>query len=305
MIYFIKYQLSLLAVAMFSLGCNITQQENPQDATQNAAQASEEKLDDAQVNAFATLEQKAAAALNSQQMVLARQLIGKGLQQTQKAGRQYEMYEARFSLLKGKLEHQKGRSTEARRFFGDAMAVFRIRKNASGTFEVRLAQASLEESSGDFAAAQRELDEAQKLISEVNDANLRGEFTFTQAELFASQMKHKDASRLFLEAAEQFHANKNPKREADSFVALASCEESLEKAQDSKNSLNKAYKIYMGAEDKEGAVKALHKLAQFSLRDEKYKTAKEQLKRVEALYLELGKQSDATKVNQHLSSLPE
>jgi hypothetical protein len=52
-------------------------------------------------------------------------------------------------------------------------------------------------------------------------------------------------------------------------------------------------------------VKALHRLAQFSVREEKYKTAREQFKQVEALYLQLGRQSDATKVNQHIAALPE
>ena len=264
-----------------------------------------EKVTDPQTIVFESLAGKALEALKAENIVLARQYIEKGLQQTQKAGRKYELYEARFSLLKGRLELMEGNTTDARRFLGDAMAVFRITKNTPGTFEVRLAQASIEESGGNFAAAQRELDEAQKLLPNVDDANLKGEFTFKQAELMASQMKHKDAAKLFLEAAETFRTIKNPEREADSFVALSTCEEGLEKPREAKNSLNKAYKIYMEAQNREGAVKALHKLAQFSLREEKYKTAKEQLKKVESLYLELGKHSAATKVSQHISSLPE
>ena len=295
-----------LVLTSLSMACDVARIENnPESDTQGADTGEEEKLDDTLVNLFVSLEQKAVDALGAEEYVMAKQLIDRGLQKTQKAGRKYELYEARFSLLKGKLEHLKGSSTEARRFFGDAMAVFRIRKNMPGTFEVRLAQATLEEGGGDFAAAQRELDEAEKLLSQIDSANLKVEFTFKQAELYASQMKHQDAARLFLEAAEQFHTNKNASREADAYVALAGCEEALEKPQESKNSLNKAYKIYLAAQNKEGAVKALHRLAQFAVREEKYKTAREQFKQVETLYLELGRQSDATKVNQHIAALPE
>lgn len=301
-----QYLTACLMIASLAVACEVTRSEK------NAAKGDEttdtgevEQLDDSLVNLFGSLEKQAIEALDAEELVRARQLTDNGLHKTQKAGRKYELYEARFSLLKGKLEQIKGSTGEARRFFGDAMAVFRIRKNIPGTFEVRLAQATLEESGGDFAAAQRELDEAEKLLSQIDSANLKVEFTFKQAELFASQMKQQEAARLFLDAAEQFHANKNLSREADAYVALATCEEALEKPQESKNSLNKAYKIYLAAKDTEGAVKALHRLAQFSVREEKYKTAREQFKQVETLYLQLGRQSDATKVNQHIAALPE
>jgi hypothetical protein len=295
-----------LTMALLLFACEVNKKDKTAAEGEETADTGEvEHLDDALVKLFESLEQQAEKALDGEELVQARQLVDKGLHRTQKAGRKYELYEARFALLKGKLEHLQGSTGEARRFFGDAMAIFRIRKNMPGTFEVRLAQATLEETGGDFAAAQRELDEAKKLLPKIESINLKVEFTFKQAELFASQMKHQDAARLFLEAAEQFHANKNQSREADAYVALAACEEAQEKPLQSKNILNKAYKIYLAAKDKEGAVKALHRLAQFSVREEKYKTAREQFKQVEALYLQLGRQSDATKVNQHISALPE
>ncbi|MBN2342182.1 MAG: hypothetical protein JXX29_16035 [Deltaproteobacteria bacterium] len=294
------------AVSFILAACDISPQDKP-EAKENevSIKRPEIKLNETKVAFFTNLERKAVEAFQSDELVRCKQLIHQGLNETQRAGREYEIYEARFSLLRGKLAQKQGRSTDARRFLGDAMAVFRIRKNAQGTFEVHLAQSTIEENAGDFAAAQREIDEAQKLLPKIDDPQLKGAFIMNQASLLVRQMKHVEAAKLFLEAAQHFHSIDAKLQEADAFVLLASCEEAIDKAREAQNSLEKAYKIYTAENSKEGAVKALHKLALFSLREERYKKAKEQLQKVESLYLELDRPSDATKVNQHLSALPE
>lgn len=298
--------LILFSMLLIVSSCNISPKKAPADTSQiPRGESTAPELNPSKVNAFSKLEQQAIRACDSEQIVLCKQLIAKGIKKTQAAGRQYDLFEARFSLLQGTVEQRQNNSIDARRHFADAMAIFRIRKNPQGTFEVHLAQAALEENTGNFSAAQREIDEAQKLLPKVADQNLRGLFITQQAALLVSQMNHKEAAKLFLEAAELFRSLNNKKREADAFVQLAACEEAMEKIRESKNSLEKAYKIYIAEDDKEGAVVALHKLALFSVQEEKFKKAREQLKRVEGLYIELDRQSDATKVNQHLSALPE
>lgn len=297
--------LSLVACDIDPQSAPVKNTKETPGQTQSDSKQPNDSLNKKTIASFVQLEHKANDALRANQMGLCRQLVNKGLKQTQAAGREFDLYEARFSILRGKIENKQGRSTDARRHYADAMAIFRIGKNAQGTFEVHLAQATLEESTGDYAAAQREINEAKKLLSKIDSQQLKGAFVFEQASLLSRQMKHSEAAKLFLEAAKLFQSIEEKTREADSYIRLSACEESMDKPRQSKRSLEKAYKIYTGIKNKEGAAQALHKLALISLREERIKTAKEQLKRVEALYIELDRQSDANKVNQHLSALPE
>jgi len=236
---------------------------------------------------------------------LARKLLNDALQQAKQAGHDFEIERARMLLLIGDVEREGGTELDARRYYADAMAVYRVQGDDQGRFTVHLSQGDLEAGRGDYAAAAREYDAAEALLGAVEDRRLEGEFLIRKGKLASRQMRHSDAIEAFAEAAKLFDIIKNRRARAEALLALAGEEDALDNERNCRRALDKALSIFRDVGDKDGEVRALHKAASLAVRAKQYRKARKLLKKVRELYLALDRQSDATKVLQHLSALPE
>jgi tetratricopeptide (TPR) repeat protein len=254
---------------------------------------------------LAEIERNAEAAITDRDWPLARKLIDDGSELAKEGGHEYDSLRGRLLLLLGDVERENGQEVESRRCYADAMAIFRVQGDDVGRFTVHLAQGELEASRGDYAAAARELGSAEGLLAGIDDQVLKGDFLIHSGRLAARQMRHEDAQKAFAEAARIFDIVKDRGARARALLLLADEEDALDKTRQARRSLDKALAIFREVGDREGEVRALHKAAAIAVREGQHKKARSLLTKVRDLYYKLDRQSDAAKVQQHLSSLPE
>ncbi len=251
------------------------------------------------------LEADLSAALKDRDWPLANRVIGIGGEKTSAAGYEFETMRARFLLQKGNLLRDQDDEVVARRNYADAMAIFRVHGDPVGRFEVHLAQCQLEEILGDYAAASRDLAEAEVLLSKIDDVNLKGAFLIRSGRLAFRQVKHDEAFEAFLEAVRIYAQAKDRIAQADALVLLSDVEDHMGDTSQCRRSLEKALAIFKKSGNKDGEVRALHKLATLAERDKRYRRARTLFQKAHDLYKELDRPSDATKVQQHINALPE
>lgn len=299
----------LVAAGLLVAACGGGDTEADQDRGSGAREnGDDERREDAAAKVESQLieiEREAVKAIDRRDWPLARKLLGDGLGLAKRSGHEFELNRAGLLLSLGDVERESGKEVDARRYYADAMAVYRVQGSGKGRFKVHLSQGDLEAALGDYSAATREYAAAEALLGEVDDRPLEGEFKMRIGRLASRQMRHEDAIAAFAEAAKIFDIVKQPRDRAEALLALAGEEDNLDKETNCRRALDKALSIFRDIGDKEGEVRALHKAAALAERAKRYKKARSLLKKVRELYLALDRQSDAAKVLQHLSSLPE
>jgi len=244
-------------------------------------------------------------ALDARDWPRARRLIASGLERVAKAGSELEPERGDLLLQRGNLSRDMGDEIAARRDYADSMAIFRVHKLDVGRFRVNLAQAQLEEILGAYAAASRQLDEAEALLEKVDDQSLKGAFLMRSGKLAYRQVQLEKAYTELLDAYKIFADLKDGKSKAEVLLQIAFVEDAQGEGKQCKRSLEKALKVFRELKDRDGEVRALHKLAALAARDGHYRRARSLLKDVKELYEELGRSSDAMKVEQRINALPE
>jgi len=254
---------------------------------------------------LAEFQRDAKAAIGERDWPLARKLIKDGLKAAKQGGHDFELERARMLLLLGDVERESGKELDARRYYADSMAVYRVQGDDQGRFTVHLSQGDLEAGRGDYAAATREYAAAEALLGEFDDRQLEGDFLTRSGRLASRQMRHEDAIKAFSDAAKLFDIIKDRRARAEALLALGGEEDALDHERQCRRALDKALSIFRDIGDKDGEVRALHKAASLAVRAKQYRKARKLLGKVRELYLALDRQSDATKVLQHLNALPE
>jgi tetratricopeptide (TPR) repeat protein len=289
------------------LGCNpqtqVLEEANHASKKGSAEKADEPAVDQTQMKELNRLEEEAETAVTNKDWITAKQLVRQGIEESEKS-RDLDTVTARFLLLKGEIALQTGDQTSARRYFTDAMAIFHVRKNDPGRFETFMALGRLEARSGDYAAAERQFQEAGALKPKVQNKALLAKFLVDQGHLAARQMAHKRAAALYTEALTIFDAIKDNRLRAETLLLLAAEEDMLGRLGSSKQSLNRAAKLFQDAEDLDGKVRAVHRLATYAEREKKYAVARRLFTEALELYQKLDQQTAATSVERHLSALP-
>jgi len=296
-----------LATAVFS--CEKQSDDQDAKSVSAVAMAKNKKIDDGKhkriVQSLHQLEDKAVQLMKGGDLTAAKQLIDKGIKQTEASRGKLDNERGRLLLLLGNLERDKGNEIEARRHAADAMALFMVQKNIEGQFRVRLTIATLEENLGDQAAAYRQLDEAEQMLPKIaHNKEFEAEYLMHKGRLFARQMKYDEAMTAFLKASRIFSEN-NKQAQADALMSLAVAEDANNNVKQCRLSLEKALKIYRKIENKDGEVKVLHKMAALAERDKQYRKARILFKKTAELYAQLNRSSDETKVKRHINALPE
>lgn len=244
-------------------------------------------------------------ALKSREWSLARKLIESGLTGATNGGSDFESERGSFLLLRGNLARDMGEEIPSRRDYADAMAVFRVKKNEVGRFKVHLAEAQLEETLGAYAAAARQLGEAEALLGNVDDLALKASFLFRTGKLAYRQVRLDEAYTALFDAYKIYCDLKDQEAKAETLLQISVVEDSKGDSSQSKRSLEKSLKLFRELKNKDGEVRALHMLASLAARDNQYRRARALLEDVEKLYEDLGRSSDAMKVRQRLNALPE
>jgi tetratricopeptide (TPR) repeat protein len=256
-------------------------------------------------NELDALETQARAALDAKDVPEASRLIRRGLAGASAGGAAFDVARGRFILLRGCIARDGGRNVDARRDYADAMALFRVRDDDRGRFEVFLAEAELEELQGDYPAAERQLAEAETLLPKVADDRLRGEYQRRLGRLAYVRARYPDACALYVDATKSFAAARAKRDQAETMIMLASAEDARGDTPLARRTLEKALSLFGELGDKDGEVRALHRLAGFADRDRQFAKERSLLTKVRALYDELGRRSDAVMVERQLASLPE
>ena len=256
-------------------------------------------------NELDALEAQARAAIDAGDRAEAGRLIRRGVGRASAGGAASDVARGRFVLLRGNLARDAGRIVDARRDYADAMALFRVRSDDRGRLEVFLEEAALEEAQGDYAAAERQLAEADALLPGIDDDRLRGDYRRRVGRLAFVRARYPDACALWVEALKSYSAARAKRDQAETLLLLASAEDARGDAPLARRTLEKALAIFVELGDKSGEASALHRLAGFADRDGQFAKERSLLTKVRALYDELGRRSDAVKVERQIASLPE
>ena len=298
-------------LALFVAGCSgdPADQEGSGDDEGTGSSASDKRAkkesDEKLQHELKALEADIVAALKDREGPLANRMMGIGVETASAGGNEFETMRARFLLQKGNLLRDKSDEVAARRNYADAMAIFRVHGDQVGRFEVHLAQCQLEEIRGAYATASRDLAQAELLLSQNEDTNLKGAFLIRSGRLAFRQVKYDEAYEAFLEAVRIYAQAKDRIAQGDALVLLSDVEDHKGDASQCRRSLEKALAIFKKSGNKDGEVRALHKLATLAERDKKYRRARTLLQKAHEIYKELDRSSDATKVQQHINALPE
>jgi tetratricopeptide (TPR) repeat protein len=257
------------------------------------------------LNELEALEAEARTALDAGDVPEASRLVRRGLARASDGGAATDVARGRFMLLRGCIARDAGKTVDARRDYADAMALFRVRIDDRGRFEVFLAESDLEEIQGDYAAAERQLAEAETLLPKIGDDRLRGEYQRRLGRLAFVRARYPDACDLYVEAIKSFSTARAKRDQAETLLLLAAAEDSRGDVKLARRTLEKALAMFGELADKAGEARALYRLAGFADRDRQFAKERSLLTKVQALYDELGRHSDAVKVERQLASLPE
>jgi tetratricopeptide (TPR) repeat protein len=261
--------------------------------------------DKARQTEFADMIQDARGFLRKEDTAAASRIIDRGLADSREAGRDWELFYAEFQLLSGNLRRAGSDPLEALRKYADAMAIFRVHNSAQGQFEGFLELASLEEDRGDFAAAERQLTEAEAHIPRIDDKKLLARYEVCRGRIDAGRLNHAAAIKRFAEAATIFSRAGDKLSQAEALLLQASSEDAIDDVRSARGSIDKAGRLYTEENFTPGIVRTTHRLAILAAREGQYKKARELLSKARSLYLTLGKTSDAAKIDQHINALPE
>jgi len=284
------------------LACNPVPPPAADEATRTPAPANDRK---GLAKDFDALLKRAEDAVAREDRILATQLVARGLADTAEAGRDFEEYRAGFLLLKGQLAFAGAAVNDARRFLGDAMAIYQVTDNDAGICRVNLALALLEDSIGDTATAARHLETASALVKKKDDPPMEARHAMVRGTLALSRMDYADAATAFAEAIRLFGAIEDRRAEAAASLKLAAAQDAKGDVRNADRTLNRALQLFRDLHDQAGEARVLHRLALMAAENGNHGRARDLFKKVEQLYIALGQPGDAARVSQHVSALPE
>ncbi len=287
--------------------CGPAEEKPPAPTEDSDAENDRPAADDEQALAkkkeLERIEQEAQEAIANKDWGSARQIVRSGLKISEdRSG--LEIQNARLLLLLGDIERETNNEMEARRNYTDAMAIFHVQKNDVGRFETLLSKCQLEAREGDYAAAERELTQAETFIPKLKDRHYIGRYKMVEGHLASRKVEPKAASEAYVEAIRIFEAVKDHDARAEALLLLAAEEDRLGQLPDSKRSIEKALAIFNEKENLDGKVRALHRLATYAEREHKWAKARKLYQDVLELYDQLDQRSAATNVGLHLNALP-
>jgi tetratricopeptide (TPR) repeat protein len=232
----------------------------------------------------------------------AERAIREGLNKTE--GRPgLEITNAHFLMFRGDAALELGNEPDARRYFTDAMAVFHVHRNEEGRFEAFTALGRLEARRGDYAAAERQFEQAEALKEKLANRSLEGKFLIEKGRLASRQMKGTEASGFFQEALTIFDTAKDKQSMAEVLVLLAQEDDMLDRLSAARRGLERAAVLFDEIKDMDGKARAIHRLATFAEREKQTAKAVRLYGEAAALYESLGRRSAAANVERHLSTL--
>jgi tetratricopeptide (TPR) repeat protein len=299
-----------LVLLLVAQGCDLDEHKSDAPSTEGIVsprqQANIEKEKLASVESrLQRLEQDVEQAIRDGDRVRAKQLIEVGLKTVEEQGAGFELNQARFILTAGNIARESGSEIDARRHFDDAMAIFHVHKDIEGRVLTYIAIGQLETRRGDYVAAARQLASAEKLMPGLKDRRLPGIFKLNMGRLASRQVKRAEAHKHFSEAIRIFSTLKDKQDMAEALLLLASEEDAMGRTRASKNSIEKALRIFRRIENIDGEAQSLHRLAVLAEREKKYQRARKLLLKVYGLYDKLDRKSAATAVMRHINALPE
>jgi tetratricopeptide (TPR) repeat protein len=297
-----------LWLSVWSLGCGVQTEPAPQQKKQSAeknlsaTKNPKPDIDNVEKKMLERLQSQAREYIRTSNWAAADRTVSKGLKKTQdRIG--LEITNAHFLMLRGNAALAMGNESDARRYFTDALAVFHVHKNEEGRFEAFTALGRLEARRGDYAAAERQFDQAEALKPKLRDRKLAGKFLMEKGRLASREMKRTDSVRLFQEAIEIFEAAKDKRAAAEVLVLLAQEEDFSNHMSTARRSLERAATLFGEVDDPAGKVHAIHRLATYAEREKQTAKAARLYSEAAELYRQLGRRSAAAGVERHLNTL--
>lgn len=296
----LKYAAVLLA---FAGACSGSKSVSPQRDSEQSSQGSSNeeaklKLQHKQLDKMMT---QAEEAKGRGELDTASRLALGAVELAEKLAEQPQR--ARMLLVLGDVEMARGFEDEARRRYADAAAVYHVADDKQGKFKTYLAFAKLEARVGDHAAAERQFDEAAKLLEEIEEPDLLGEYYLQKGRLASRRVERDKALDFYDKALGAF--KKNKEREAETHLLMAIEDEELGHTRQGRIRVERALKLFRDIGDPEGEVKALHRMAVLYERDGSYQKARGLYKDVFELYAKLDDRRAAAAVQRHMSTLPD
>ncbi len=244
----------------------------------------------------------ARRGLHESDWTTATRAVDEGLKKTEdRVG--LEIVNAHFLMLKGDIALDKNNEPDARRYFTDAMALFHVHKNEEGRFEAFTALGRLEARRGDYAAAERQFDQAEALRKNFVNPALIGEYLVAKGRLASRQMKRADSVRCFQEAITVFEKAKDKKSTAETLILLSFEDDQSDRLSAARRDLERAAALFEEVKDMRGKVRAIHRLAGFAEREKQIAKASRLYSEAAALYRSLGQDTAAAGVEMHLATL--
>jgi tetratricopeptide (TPR) repeat protein len=292
-----------LLLVLWTAGCNLqdsapkksdSPKENPSLPKVNIGPSEKKNLDQ--------LMSEAQNSLRDGDISVARRLILDGLEKTDNRPG-FEILNAHFLLLRGDAAFQEGNEPDARRYYADAIAVFHVHKNDEGSFETFTALARLETDRGDFAAAERQFEQAETLKSKINNRMSVANYLIEKGRLASRKMKSDVSVPLFQEAMSIFEAQKDKRRTAETLVLIAQDEDFADRLSEARRALERAVALFDETKDMKGKARALHRLATFAERERQNAKAERLYNEALTLYETLGNRSAAVNIERRLSAL--
>lgn len=214
-----------------------------------------------------------------------------------------EIVNAHFLMLRGDIGLEMGNEPDARRYFTDAMAVFHVHKNEAGRFAAFTALGRLEARRGDYAAAERQFDQAETLRKNLTNQALAANYLVEKGRLASRQMKRTDSIRFFQEALSLFEVAKDKRSSAEVLVLLSFEEDQTDQSVAARRNLERAVALFDETKDMQGKVRAIHRLATYAEREKQTAKAARLYAEAAALYRSLGQETAAANVDMHLATL--
>ena len=297
-----------LVLWLCAAGCSIQADPPPKSNTASAAEtekpsaSNDDEVTASDKKVLDRLLTDAREGIRVKDWTAANRAINEGLHKTE-GRRGLEITNAQFVLLRGTAALEQGSEPDARRFFADALAIFHVNKNTQGRFEAFTSLGRLEERRGDYAAAERQFDQAETLRKDVSNRAAVGEYLLAKGRLASRQMKRTEASAFYQEALKIFETAEDKRSMAEALLMIAWEDDQSDRAGAAKRDLERASALFGEIKDTDGKVRAVHRLAVLAERDKQNAKAARLYTEAAELYETLGRRSDASAVERHLSTL--
>jgi tetratricopeptide (TPR) repeat protein len=292
-----------LLLIFMTVGCNTKESvAKKSDSPKMKSISSQGDIGPSEKKALDQVMSEAREALRDEDLSTAGRKIADGLEKTENRPG-LEILNAQFLLLRGDAAFQEGIEPDARRYYADAMAVFHVHKNDEGSFKTFTALGRLETGRGDFAAAERQFEQAEALKPKIDSRTIVADFLIEKGRLASRKMKSDESVPLYQEAMSVFEAQKDKRKMAEILVMLAQDEDFADRMGEARRALERAVALFDETKDLKGKARALHKLATFAEREQQNAKAERLYSEALTIYESLGNRSAAVNIARRLSTL--